>query len=287
MQKLLDELYLKYHAEQYLSSDPLEFVHRFKDPWDQEAVALLSAVLAYGNVKQIRKSVAFLIDFMRKEARSPSQYVKLLKSPDFRIRQKGLLKKFTHRFNRGKDIVLLLWLLSESWTKYGSLGAHFVSYLDPKQRNIESALNQLIRTWRFWAGKEGRGSFSYLLTSPNDGSCCKRWCMLLRWMGRKDSIDPGLWTTNGALAQTFIEKRGIRPDQLIIPLDTHTGRISQILGLTPRKTLNWKAAIEVTEALKSFDPVDPVRYDFAICRIGILDLYDQELGASPKRDQSP
>jgi uncharacterized protein (TIGR02757 family) len=96
--------------------------------------------------------------------------------------------------------------------------------------------------------------------------------MFLRWMGRRDGLDPGLWSEGGALAATLPEGRFLRPDQLIIPLDTHTGRISQYLELTRRKSLNWLAAVEVTEALKLCDPADPVRYDFAMSRLGILDL---------------
>src|SRR6185312_11076188 len=103
----------------------------------------------------------------------------------------------------------------------------------------------LIAQWRTWtreAGARRNESFEYLLTSPEDGSCCKRWCMFLRWMGRSDSVDPGLWTQSGPLAGSFPEGRSLKASQLVIPLDTHTGRISQYLELTDRKSLNWKAA---------------------------------------------
>lgn len=148
------------------------------------------------------------------------------------------------------------------------------------------ALNRLIRDWRDWAaeadGKTAGGSFRYLLTAPEDGSCCKRWCMLLRWMGRDDSrqelldhpqrVDLGLWSRNSPLAGTFPQGRWLDPSQLVIPLDTHTGRISQYLSLTRRKTLDWRAALEVTAALRGSDAEDPVKYDFALARLGILDL---------------
>jgi uncharacterized protein (TIGR02757 family) len=96
--------------------------------------------------------------------------------------------------------------------------------------------------------------------------------MFLRWMGRKDALDPGLWTRNGALASTFQLGRYLDSRQLVMPLDTHTGRISQYLGLTSRKSVNWLAALEVTEALRACDPLDPTRYDFSLARLGILDL---------------
>ena len=97
--------------------------------------------------------------------------------------------------------------------------------------------------------------------------------MLLRWMGRKDSLDPGLWTEGGSqLSARFPAGMSLQSKQLVMPLDTHTGRISQYLGLTSRKSLNWKAALEVTQALKQIDPEDPTRYDFALSRLGILDI---------------
>jgi uncharacterized protein (TIGR02757 family) len=277
----LDELQARYNRKQYLSSDPVEFPHRYQDPWDQEAVSLVAALLAYGKVKQIRQSVAEVLRRIHQTCpEGPARFVRLLHSSSKRQRQRSAdaLNGFVHRFNVGSDLVILLSLLGRSWREYGSLGGHFVRFLKPEDPDITSALNRLIFEWRDWAKPEYKtSSFSYLLTAPQDGSCCKRWCMFLRWMGRKDSIDLGLWTKSGGFAQALTHKnfsrnRWLRPDQLVIPLDTHTGRISQYLGLTSRKSLNWLAAQEVTKALRLCNPGDPTRYDFAISRLGILDL---------------
>jgi uncharacterized protein (TIGR02757 family) len=92
--------------------------------------------------------------------------------------------------------------------------------------------------------------------------------MLMRWMGRRDEVDPGLWMSGSDLVPAG---RGLLPRQLIMPLDTHVGRICQFLGLTRRKSLNWKAALEVTAGLAAEFPEDPVRHDFALARIGIVD----------------
>jgi uncharacterized protein (TIGR02757 family) len=168
--------------------------------------------------------------------------------------------------------------LGQSWDRHGSLGAHFLKGLSPEDSDISGALDELMREWAEWAGPRAmKGSFSYLLTAPQNGSACKRWCMFLRWMGRSDpesdeAIDLGLWGAESRLVATFPRGRFLRADQLVIPLDTHTGRISQYLGLTQRKSLNWRAALEVTEALRECSPSDPVRYDFALARLGILDL---------------
>ena len=99
----------------------------------------------------------------------------------------------------------------------------------------------------------------YLLSSPADGSACKRMNLFLRWMVRRTPPDLGLWT--------FVD-----PAKLVIPLDTHVHRIATFLGLNDRKTPDWKAARAITDRLSKFDTADPIRYDFAICRLGILDL---------------
>lgn len=271
LRTFLDRLFRKYHREEYLSSDPLEFVHRYADPWDREAVALIAALLAYGNVKQIRRSVHDLLARMESRASSPAAFVRAIDR-----NSRPALAGFVHRFNRGEDLHVLLRLLGRSWKQHGSLGAHFLSHLQPDHSDIASALNRLISDWRDWAKAENPSeSFHYLLTAPEDGSCCKRWCMFLRWMGRRDPggrMDPGLWTAESELAGTFPDGKGLSARQLVIPLDTHTGRISQYLGLTRRKSLDWKAALEVTGALRVCDAADPVRYDFALARLGILDI---------------
>ncbi|MDR3607339.1 MAG: TIGR02757 family protein [Oligoflexia bacterium] len=288
---LLDRLYSRYHRVEFLGSDPLEFPHRYSDPWDREAVALLAAVLAYGNVKQIRRSVEAALERIHRAGQeaqtSPRAWVAGLSQAEGLTQARSVFKSFVHRFNGGTDIVILFGLLSRSWKEHGSLGAHFVSHLDPAAPDITVALNGLMADWRSWlktdpalrALARSSPSHSYFLTAPSEGSCCKRWCMFLRWMGREERgsaherLDLGLWAPGSELAdKTFPAGKALHPSQLVIPLDTHTGRISQYIGLTRRKTLNWLAAREVTEALRLCDPQDPTKYDFALARLGILSL---------------
>ena len=103
----------------------------------------------------------------------------------------------------------------------------------------------------------------FFLPSPEDGSTCKRLNLFLRWMVRPDDgVDMGLW-------------HGVSPSQLVIPLDTHVSRISISMGLTGRRTVDWKMAREVTARLRAIEPRDPVKYDFALCRLGMLESCPQ------------
>ncbi|NBU21018.1 TIGR02757 family protein [bacterium] len=276
LRQFLTQAENQYHRSQYLNSDPVEYVHHYSDPWDQEAVAVLCAALAYGNVKQIRRSIKLALSHITTLASSPQEFVRSLEQKPFKTRALREFKPFVHRFNTGEDVIHLYEALSLSWRKYQSLGGHFLTLLSPSDTTIEPALNTLLGTWKLWLGpQKTEGSTAFFLSSPKSGSACKRWCMFLRWMGRKDEIDLGLWTHTSPLRESFPSGHGLRAHQLIMPLDTHTARISQTLRLTQRKSADWKAALEVTATLKRMDPEDPIRYDFALSRLGILNLWDK------------
>ena len=272
LKSFLDRVQSRWHSPEFLNSDPLQFVWQYNDPWDQEAVALISAVLAYGNVLQIRKSIQDVLDRMHLVARSPSEFVRGLKQQAFSKMALAAFEGWFHRFNVGQDVVLLFQLLGQTWQQSGSLGGFFLEESSQSTDSIENALNRLMSDWEQKAAGKGLPSFYYFLTPPSRGSVCKRWCMFLRWMGRRDLLDPGLWTEGGAMTPHFRHSNALSPRQLVIPLDTHTGQICQYIGLTKRKSLNWKAALEITAKLKECSPEDPVRYDFSMARLGILNL---------------
>ncbi len=263
---------MKYNRVEFLGSDPVEFPHRFSDPWDSEAVALFSAVLAYGNVVQIRKSVEGLLRRIGSLGLSPAEMIRSLGTREGGHAWREAAQGFVHRFNVGDDFVLFALLLSRSWKLHGSFGAHLLSHVRPDAKDFGEGLSKVFADWESWRADfpAAPDSFSYLLTSPSVGSACKRWCMLTRWMVRKDAIDLGLWRAGSKLLPPG--SPGLHPRQLVMPLDTHTGRISQYLGLTDRKSLGWKAALEITDRLRACDPEDPVKYDFALARLGILDI---------------
>lgn len=268
----LEPLFEKYHRVEFLGSDPLEFPHRFQDPWDQEAVALFSAILAYGKVAQIRKSVESVLARIAGLGLSPAELVRSVETEAGAQAWRKAMAGFAHRFNVGEDLALFTRLLARSWKIHGSFGAHLCGHVAPGAVDFGSALSQVFADWKIWRRDypQAPASFDYLLTSPSLGSTCKRWCMLLRWMVRKDEVDLGLWRTGSPLIPDGV--KDLEPHQLVMPLDTHTGRISQYIGLTERKTLGWKAAREITNRLLLCDSNDPVKYDFALARIGILAL---------------
>lgn len=254
----------RFHHPTYLGSDPLEFVHQENNAFDQEVVAVVAALLAYGNVRQIRAAFESVRQRLSEQGWiQPSLWADQALADPKRVQK--ALKGWVHRFQTAEDLVLLLSELGRERAEWGSVGAGLFSRI-PEESSLEHLLNTTMQAWTPRLGKR-RGS-KFFLTAPKSGSACKRWCMLFRWMVRKDELDVGLWQRGSELLS---KGTGLNPSELVIPLDVHTGRIAQALGLTSRRVLGWKAALEVTDSLRAFDPLDPVRFDFALCRLGIVD----------------
>ena len=254
---LICQYYERFHQTQYLEWDPLLIVHQFKGSPAQEYVALISALLALGGVKQIIASIRSWV------SRLDLQNQNLLDFTEAELLSRA--SGFRHRFYVDRDLVLITLLYQRSVCEYGGLAQHFLIHHQASNETVEEALAGVINDYRSWAKMsdfKAGAHFAHLLNSPVQGSTCKRWLMYLKWMIRKDDgIDLGLWS----------EFSDLRPDQLLIPLDTHLFKISKKLGLTHRKTANWKTSIEVTRNLKKIDPLDPTRFDFSLCRFGMLD----------------
>jgi len=276
----LEAVYHKLNKKDYLSSDPVEYVHSHKDPWDQEAFALLASQLAYGNAKLIRKALDSLTQSFNKLNDSPSSFTRSLGHSKNRQKIMLIFKDFYYRFHKGEDIVHLLTLLNKSWSLHGSLAAHFHKYF-LESNSLEFSLGSVLKDWKKWHKNPTR-AFNHFLSSPKDKSACKRWCLFLKWMIRKDEIDLGTWQ-NPQLYSLNPHSHAsvfISPKDLIIPVDTHILKISQKLKLTQEKNASWKTALEITEKLKEFDPLDPIKYDFSISRIGIMKLNNKDYFSS-------
>lgn len=257
----LDRLQRSFGAS-HLSSDPLQSVHRYRDAADIEIFGFYAAALAYGRVDQILASLERLA---RRLGPRPARFVRGF---DAR-RDAGAFRGFVHRFHGPRDMVLLTVLLRRALDEAGTLGAWFAEGYDPSHEHVGPALSTFSRRMlgqtglpsgpgvaggRLSPGAPVRTFFS----SPEKGSACKRLNLYLRWMVRREKgLDFGLWT-------------GIPPSALVIPLDTHVARIAGLVGLTRRRIPDWRMALEVTGALRHLDPLDPVKYDFALSRLGIL-----------------
>jgi uncharacterized protein (TIGR02757 family) len=167
---------------------------------------------------------------------------------------------FAHRFHKTPDLVAFLGRLAHVIDEHGSLGALFEKCYDANDSDIAGTLSRFVTVLRSTPeARRPTPALEYLLTSPEDGSACKRMNLYLRWMVRRTAPDLGLWT--------FVD-----PAKLVMPVDTHIHRIATFLGLNDRKSADWKAARALTDRLAAFDAADPVRYDFALCRLGILDF---------------
>jgi uncharacterized protein (TIGR02757 family) len=248
--RLLEDLFRRYDRR-FLREDPVFFVHQYSDPRDQEIVGFLSALLAFGNVKAIHGSVFKVLERLGPK---PAEFVASFDASKGQKAFAGL----GHRWVRGGDIHLLLTVLQKILGRPSSLKECFLEGYDDREADVASMLDRFSRRLKSVAGDRtlSRG-FRYFFPSPRDGSPCKRLNMFLRWMVRPaDGIDLGLWPE-------------IPASKLIIPLDIHVFRFARKFRLSRYKTPRWEVAKDVTEFLKTLDPEDPVKYDFAICHYGM------------------
>jgi len=171
--------------------------------------------------------------------------------------KKNWMKNFVYRFHRRADLVSLVTAIKKARKKSGSLLKLFLENDNPSADTILPGLDGMVSALRKYSGR-GTQAYRTLLADPSAGGASKRWCLFLRWMIRKDNVDPGPWSDKVSKAR------------LVIPLDTHVSRIARQLGMVKRKSNDWKTALELTSFLRRLDPNDPVKYDFAICSYGKL-----------------
>lgn len=248
----LERLYEHYNSQAWIHPDPLEFLHDYKDIKDREIVGIIASSLAYGRVAQILQSVGKVLSLL-----GPSPYQYLLSARPESIR--GGLEGFKHRFTTEEEMTGLLLGIRGVLESYGSLEACFFKGLSMGPEPASAGLCFLVE--RLLGGSSIL--CNSLLPHPSRGSACKRLNLFLRWMVRHDEVDPGGW-------------KALSPAELLVPLDTHMHRICAHLGLTARKDASLATAREITNAFKEIAPHDPIRYDFALTRLGIRRDSDPE-----------
>jgi uncharacterized protein (TIGR02757 family) len=238
---------------EHLAPDPLEVVREFADPRDVEIVGFLAAGLAFGSARGAVAGVRALL------ARMPSTPAESAVAWDHR-RDRGRLDGWRHRWLGPDEASLALAVLGRVLREHCSVEAFFAAG-DPGPGadgdTIGAALSSFAARGLALAPPHGSRHLRYFFAGPAGGGASKRLCLYLRWMCRDDGLDLGAWTC-------------VAPSRLVVPLDTHVARIARYVGLLRRRSADWKAALEVTAELRRMDATDPVKYDYALCRLGIL-----------------
>ncbi|SEH05338.1 TIGR02757 family protein [Candidatus Venteria ishoeyi] len=250
LKEFLDEKYYQFNTPDFIDSDPIQIPHSFSSKEDVEISAFLSASIAWGQRKIIIKNAFRLIEMMDNR---PSDFILNAEESDLSV-----FDSFVHRTFNAEDCKFFIRSLQNIYKKHGGLENVFTKGYS-ENGSIESALiyfrkvfletEHLVRTEKHVAN---------ILRN----SSAKRLNMFLMWMVRNDGrgVHFGLWDK-------------INPAHLFLPLDVHTGNVGRKLGLLSRKQNDWKAVDEITQSLRSFDPTDPVKYDFSLFGLGIFDKF--------------
>lgn len=247
------EYHYKYFDRTKISPDPLEFLHLYKNYYDIEITGIISSTFAYGNVKQINQCLSTIHLLMNYK---PYEFVMNYSKSD-----KNIFRNVAHRFYSSDDISKFFYALNRVYVTYQSMKYFFLLYYFPDDENLKNSISFFSKNILGIIKCQGIPSSGtkFMFPDPQKGSACKRINLFLRWMIRKDELDLGLWNE-------------IPTSKLVIPVDTHVARICKSLGLTKRKNISWQMAEEITNNLKKYDSIDPVKYDFAICHIGMRNM---------------
>jgi uncharacterized protein (TIGR02757 family) len=230
-----------------IEADPVSIVRRYTRRLDQEIVGLAASAVAFGNAKAFRAKLEDALERLGPDVAAALDD------------DRGVFAKlhgWKHRMYRGEDLARLLIGARRVQRASGSLGHRFAADL-AGQPDLRHALAAFTGAIRQAGGLGSSKTAAHLLADPMASSACKRLLLYLRWMVRPaDGVDLGLWN--------------VSPSALLMPVDTHIHRLALNLGLTRRRTASWAAAEEITGELRRFDPDDPVKYDFALCHLGMV-----------------
>jgi uncharacterized protein (TIGR02757 family) len=255
LKERLDNLYDSFNLE-HVVSDPIWIVRRFRHPADREVVAFCAAALAFGRVQSVLNSIESLLKAMGPR---PVEYVRAFE-PGIHGPE---LDHLVHRWTRGIDLAALIWVLRQMIERGGSIEGFFAEGLDDDAATVEAALESFstragtLDLEAVYGRTPRRPGVMYFFSRPSSGGACKRLNLFLRWMVRTDRVDLGIWSR-------------VKPAQLIVPLDTHVIRVGRCLRLTGLSSPGWRMAADITAALRRLDPRDPVKYDFSLCHLGMM-----------------
>ncbi len=252
LREFLDRKVDAYNQPFFMEGDPLSIPHLFQRLPDREIAGFFAAIFAWGQrttiIRKSRELMALMDD-------APYDFIRHHQPADLKR-----LLGFRHRTFQPTDLLYCIEFLRGHYEKHDSLEAAFTAGWSPEHPHVGPALDGFHDL--FFSLPDAPERTRKHIAAPRRGSTCKRLNMFLRWMVRSDDrgVDLGCW-------------KHIRPDQLVMPLDLHVIRVARRFGLLQRKPADWTAALELTERLKAFDPKDPVKYDFALFGLGVLEKY--------------
>jgi len=255
LRSALDTLYTSYNADRVVT-DPIWIVHRYNRADDREVVAFIAAALAFGRVQSVLNSIDGMLQVM---GPSPAAYVRGFEP----ARDRRAFDHLVHRWTKGIDMAALVWVMCQMIQKSGSLEGFFLEGLPADAVDVGEGLQSFstralaLNQKAVYGRSKPKPGVAYFFSRPSSGGACKRLNLFLRWMVRHDQVDLGVWTR-------------VRPSQLIVPLDTHVIRVGQCLRLTKLKSPGWRMAADITRSLRELDPADPVKFDFSICHLGMM-----------------
>ena len=249
LKEFLDAKVLEYNRPQFLQADPLSIPHGFTIKEDVEISAFLTAVIAWGNRKSIIQNAQRMMELLQGE---PYSFVLEADEKDLKS-----LQSFVHRTFNGEDLIYFIRALRHLYTQYSGLEGIFNRYA--QKESLQPAITALKK--HFFEIPHPNRTTKHI-SDPSRGSAAKRINMFLRWMIRdnKSGVDFGLW-------------KELSPAQLSCPLDVHSGRVARKLGLLKRKQNDSTAVIELDKELRLLDPLDPVKYDFALFGLGVFEKF--------------
>lgn len=249
----MDEKVAQYNVPSFIPHDPVSIPHLFTKQQDVEIAAFFAAIFAWGNRTTIINKSRELMKGMDD---APHDFILHHSANDL-----NNLLRFKHRTFNATDLVYFIQFLHYHYLCNNSLEAAFTLHLNnDKGHTIEQAL--ICFHQYFFSLEDVPLRTKKHIATPEKGSNCKRLNMFLRWMVRKDScgVDFGIWN-------------GLQPSQLICPVDVHVARVARRFNLLQRNQTDWKAAVELTEYLRTLDADDPVKYDFALFGLGVMEKY--------------
>jgi len=247
LKEFLDEKVIQYNNPKFIESDPIQIPHQFTLKEDIEISAFLTATIAWGNRKMIIKNANRMMNLL---GNSPFDFVMGHKTSDL-----DKFDGFVHRTFNSEDLKYFIKSLKNIYSNHQGIKSIFVNHVTESSiqpaihefKNIFFSIEHPLRTQKH-------------IGDPNKGSASKRLNMMLRWLIRNDNfgVDFGLW-------------KSISPSILSCPLDVHSGNVARKLGLLKRKQNDGKALLELDNSLRDLDPLDPVKYDFALFGLGVFE----------------